>query len=422
MTMHTWQKIDVAGWHQACASDPQLQEFLRAAEVTFALRSGEDIVRFAARDGALLDATLTWGQEDPDFTLAAAPDDWSKFFRPVPPPAYQSFFGMRMRVPSAEVEGNELAMIQHAHITRRVLELGRVTANGGTSGEPQPAPHQAAASKASIRSGYVQIETDAGPLDIFYESAGQGQDVLLLHTAGADGRQYHDLMTDPSLTSRCRLITFDLPGHGRSDMIPGAPLGSYSLTTDYYASTIFAVIAALKLDSPIVSGSSMGGEICLEAAFRAQGRLRGVIACSASDQVPGRKVSWARHPQVDEMVFVPEWVYGLMSPTSPERYRQKVWWGYSQGGFNTFKGDIDFYSGDWDGRDRVGNIDTRDCPVLMMTGEYDYSCTPAMSEATASRIPGATFWEMTGLGHFPMAENPPLFAEYFTKALNHLGV
>ncbi len=421
MIRRTWQNIDLDAWQQACTEDPQLQEFLIAADVTFGLRSADQSVQFVCRDGQLQGARSDQ-PDSADFTLSAAPEDWSKFFQAVPPPSYQNFFGMRMRVASAAVEGSELAMAQHIQIARRVLEIGRMTANGGTSGKPDTGPDVPAASKAAIRSGYVQIETGQGPLDIFYETAGQGPDVLLLHTAGADGRQYHDVMTDPLLTSRCRLVTFDLPGHGRSDMIPGAAFGSYSLTTDYYADTVFAVIDALQLHTPVVSGSSMGGEICLEAALRAAGRLRGVIACSATDHVPGRRVPWARNPQVDETVFVPEWVYGLMSPTSPERYRRKVWWGYSQGGFNTFKGDIDFYSGEWDARERVAQIDTRDCPVVMMTGEYDYSCTPAMSAATASRIPGATFWEMAGQGHFSMAENPPLFAEYFIRALDHLGV
>ncbi|KAA5832113.1 alpha/beta hydrolase [Saccharopolyspora hirsuta] len=309
-------------------------------------------------------------------------------------------------------------MAQHAHLVRRVLELGREAISGPPAAPPAPP----ALSKAHLRPGYVRISVRGEPVEVFYEEAGAGQDVLLLHTAGADARQYHALMADQALTARCRLIAFDLPGHGRSGLLPGTPPGGYSLTTDQYAATVLAVIDALGLTSPVVSGSSMGGEICLELAHRAPDVLGGVIACEASDRVPGRKVAWAKHPLVNESTFVPEWVHGLMAPQSPEHHRREVWWGYSQGGFGTFAGDIDFYSGDWDGRDRVGGIDTARCPVIMMTGEYDYSCTPAMSEATARRIPGAVFWPMPRLGHFPMAENPPLFAEHFAAALDRLGI
>ncbi|MER7079460.1 Pimeloyl-ACP methyl ester carboxylesterase [Saccharopolyspora kobensis] len=408
-----WLDTDLARWVETCRDDRELSGLAAAATVTFGIRADDRTALFGFHGGELAEPA-----DDPDFVLVAADADWSEFFQPVPPPAHQNFFGMLMRVPGARVEGSELAMAQHAHIVRRVLELGREAISGPLTA---PAAHPARG-KAHLRPGYVRISVRGEPVEIFYEEAGAGPDVLLLHTAGADARQYHELMADPALASRCRLVAFDLPGHGRSGLLPGVVPGGYSLTTDQYATAVLAVIDALGLVSPVVSGSSMGGEICLELAHRAPHALGGVIACEASDRVPGRKVPWAKHPAVNESTFVPEWVYGLMAPQSPERCRREVWWGYSQGGFGTFAGDIDFYSGDWDGRERVGEIDTSRCPVIMMTGEYDYSCTPAMSAATARKIPGAVFWPMPDLGHFPMAENPPLFAEHFAAALDRLGI
>jgi pimeloyl-ACP methyl ester carboxylesterase len=57
----------------------------------------------------------------------------------------------------------------------------------------------------------------------------------------------------------------------------------------------------------------------------------------------------------------------------------------------------------------------------MLTGEYDYSCTIEASAATAAKIPGARFQPMPGMGHFPFAENPGLFAEYLLPILNELA-
>ena len=65
-------------------------------------------------------------------------------------------------------------------------------------------------------------------------------------------------------------------------------------------------------------------------------------------------------------------------------------------------------------------IDTGKCPVIMLTGEYDYSCTPEISRATAEKIPGAEFQVMQGLGHFPMAENPGRFLHYLRPVLERL--
>lgn len=416
-----FQDAIIGDWLEACAEDDELAGLASTADIEFSILITATDLSASFR---FLNGELVAPEGAPAFTLNADLAAWNNFFHLPPPPSFQNFFGMLMRVPSANVTGSELAMAQSAHLTRRILEIGRAVANGVPTTELSEAakPQARGSKKSSFTAGYVAIEVDGEPVDVYYEERGQGHDVLLLHTAGADGRQYHDLMSNDTLTANHRLIAFDLPGHGRSDPFPNRVIGGYSLTTDLYASTVLAVVDALHLSSPVVSGSSMGGEICLELAYRASDSLGGVIACEASEKVNGRKVAWAKHPLVNESLFVPEWIYGLMAPQSPEEYRRKVWWGYSQGGFATFAGDIDFYSGDWDGTDRVSLINTEACPVVMMTGEYDYSCTPAMSEATAARIPGATFWPMPELGHFPMTENPELFAVHFARALKEIGI
>lgn len=56
----------------------------------------------------------------------------------------------------------------------------------------------------------------------------------------------------------------------------------------------------------------------------------------------------------------------------------------------------------------------------LLTGEYDHSCTPEETQATAARIPGAQFTAMPGMGHFPMSENYPLFREYLIPVLDRI--
>ncbi|MFC3102531.1 alpha/beta fold hydrolase [Salinisphaera aquimarina] len=400
-------------WQEACGRDRDLAGLAIGADVSFAISCGDTHAVFTFCNGYCQSDS---GRQ-PAFTLVADDSDWETFFLKEPPPAYQSFFGMLMRVSSASIAGDELVMAQHAHLVRRVLDIGRETL-AGTCVEPDPVRR----SKADLSAGYVEIEIDGESLDIFYESAGHGRDVLLLHTAGAYARQYHGLMAESALTERCRLVAFDLPGHGRSDALPGVAPADYSLTTELYAQIILSVISQLDLDRPVLSGSSMAGEICLEMALRSADRLAGVIACEASDYVPGRTTPWARHPRVNQSLFVPEWINGLMAPHTSAACRQQVWWGYSQGGYATFAGDIDFYTGEWDARERVASIDTAVCPVVMLTGEYDYSCTPEMSKATAKKIPGAVYWTMPKLGHFPMAEHPSVFATHFIRALDLIEV
>ena len=82
-----------------------------------------------------------------------------------------------------------------------------------------------------------------------------------------------------------------------------------------------------------------------------------------------------------------------------------------------FKGDLYFYSVDHDLRDKLSEIDGDQCPVVMLTGDYDYLTTPSDSARTASQIRNAAFIEMKDIGHFPMSENHPAFRTYLIEAL-----
>jgi pimeloyl-ACP methyl ester carboxylesterase len=396
-------------WLQAAREDAQLQSFSRAADVCVALDDGRTRIAVAVRAG---DVRM---DEEPECVLVAPEYAWAELLSSHPAPTMHHFMAMRMRVDGTRIDGDELRFAQHAPVIRRLLELARAVVSGPVQRAADPALR-----RAEITSGYVRVELRGAPIDLFVESAGAGQPLLVLHTAGADSRQAHPLMSDPDLTAQHRVVAFDLPGHGKSDPVPG-PQGAWSLDGELYGDAIVAVIDALGLGSPILLGASMAGEACLLMAHRAPDRLGGVIACEAADHVPGRLTPWAGHPQVNEATFVPEWIEGLIGPRAPQAMHDAIWRSYSQGGHRTFAGDIDFYSGGWDGRDLVGQIDTARCPVVMMTGEYDYSCTPAMSEATAGRIPGSTYWTMPDLGHFPICEHPDAFRPHLQRALTIIG-
>jgi pimeloyl-ACP methyl ester carboxylesterase len=60
-------------------------------------------------------------------------------------------------------------------------------------------------------------------------------------------------------------------------------------------------------------------------------------------------------------------------------------------------------------RGELDKIDTKVCPLYLMPGAYDFSCTPDDTMQTARRIPGAEMAVMNEVGHFPMSENPARF-------------
>lgn len=240
---------------------------------------------------------------------------------------------------------------------------------------------------------------------IFFEEAGQGMPLLCLHTAGADSRQWRHVLNDADITRRFRVIAFDLPYHGRSNPPDGYWLQKYQLTTRSYVEMIRGVWRTLELERPVVMGCSMGGAICLKIAAEYQEELTGIVGLEATAFAPGRYNDYLHHPAVHGGELCASYTLGLCAPSSPERAKRENWWYYSQGGPGVYAGDVHYYSFDWDAREDIKRIDTRKCRVSLLTGEYDYSCTPAMTEAVAAAIPGCRMTIMKGMGHFPMVEN-----------------
>ena len=268
---------------------------------------------------------------------------------------------------------------------------------------------------------YMAVEIQGRANRIYFETAGQGIPLVCLHTAGADATQYRHLLNDAAITRHYQVIAFDLPWHGKSLPPVGYHLEDYNLTTELYVDTVMAVCQALGLEQPVIMGCSMGGRIVLQLALSRGTELGAVIGLEGADhQEPWYDTEWLHRPDVHGGEISAALVSGLVAPQSPDEYRWETLWGYLQGGPGVFKGDLHFYRVDSDYRDRVGDIDTKQCPVYLLTGEYDFSCTPEDTLRTAARIDGAQATIMEGLGHFPMCEDPARFRRYILPILDQI--
>lgn len=256
---------------------------------------------------------------------------------------------------------------------------------------------------------------------IYFEEAGQGIPLVCLHTAGADSRQFRHLLCDPEITNRFRVLAFDMPWHGKSYPPDGHYDTDYELSTDRYVETIRVFCAALGLQRPVVMGCSIGGRIVLQLAARHGDEFRALIGLEAADfQQPWYDTSWLNRPDVHGGEVCAALISGLVAPQSPQRYRDETLWQYKQGGPGVFKGDLYFYRVDSDLRGKLGGIDTHRCPLYLLTGEYDFSCSPEDTLRTAATIPCVSVEVMREVGHFPMSENPAQFRKYLMPVLESI--
>ncbi len=272
-----------------------------------------------------------------------------------------------------------------------------------------------------ITGRYMNLEFQGSPHRIYFEEAGEGIPLLCLHTAGSDGRQYRALLNDTQVTGNFRVVVFDMPWHGKSSPPAGWQEEEYQLTTALYTDLIMTVARALELERPVVMGCSIGGRIVLHLALEHAPELRAVIGLQSSGRVnPYYDISWLHRPDVHGGEVSAGLVSGLIAPQSPSEHRWETLWHYMQGGPGVFKGDLYFYTVEGNVQERLGEIDTHQCPVYMLTGEYDYSCSPVDSQAAADAIEGAELRIMSEMGHFPMSENPEAFRAYLLPILEKI--
>jgi 3-oxoadipate enol-lactonase len=96
-------------------------------------------------------------------------------------------------------------------------------------------------------------------IDLYYESRGDGEPLLLIHGLGSSTRDWEHQVE--YFARRYQVIVFDARGHGRS----GKPSGPYSMAL--FATDTARLLQALDVYPAHVVGLSMGGMIAFELAL-----------------------------------------------------------------------------------------------------------------------------------------------------------
>lgn len=351
--------------------------------------------------------------DNADIEIAAAPSAWSKVLASPPPPRFNSFTALQIKNDDFEVSGDPLVIAQ----ARAALE-DLVENMIGKSTTPPDAP--VARDISLIAGRYTPAVINGDACDVYHEQSGQGRPVVMLHTAGADSRQYRHILSDVELARHWRMIAFDMPFHGRT-FPPASWTGApYNLGQTAYADAVIAFLEQVVGEPAILAGCSMGAAITLVVASRRPDLLLGAIALEPPLRSPGRRNPYLADARVATGAHNGAYVRGLMSPASPIEYRKQAEWIYAQGGPGVYSGDLKFYSDEFDGHVIGPQIDAHKTSVQLLCGEYDYSATPEDGKALAALIPGSHVETMPRLGHFPMTENPDLFRTYFMDALKRI--
>ncbi|MEL0004015.1 MAG: alpha/beta hydrolase [Rhodospirillales bacterium] len=396
--------------------NPQVQLLLSLSSFTFSIFADKDATYVKIKDG-LLSLSDTPQSERPDFSMIASAEAWANFLSDEPKPGFQTLSTMRRRR-HMTVEGDVGLFFRQMLLLEMLFSRLDAGAQNPTSLPP---------GLESVTGHYLRLDIKGVPHRVYFEEAGSGPPLICLHTAGSDGRQFRHILNDAEITSRFRVIAFDLPWHGKSSPPNGFQHEVYELTTDLYVATIMAFVDAMGLDKPIVMGCSIGGRAVLHLALRHGDRFRAAIglqsALYAEDislgPIPPERA--LHRPDIHGGMLSGASMAGMIAPQSPASERWETMWHYMQGGPGIFHGDVQYYFKDGDLRNGLAEpLRKSPCPIYLLSGEYDPSATPEMGKELAELIGAAHFEVMRGMGHFPMSENPDLFRQYLLPVLKKI--
>lgn len=399
----------------ALAGDPELARNSPHLDVTVAFDLPGDALVFRCAEGGV----RAIGGSEADIRITASRDAWWRLLADPQPPRHTSFTALQIANPDFDVSGDPTVIAQARAALDRLVE-GLSDPSAVTAYETDVEAYET--DLGQITGRYKMVDVVGTPHRYYYETAGTGDlPVIFLHTAGADSRQYLWQMADVDLARRFCLFAPDMPYHGRSMPPEAWDGGSYHLTGAHYREWVAAFIEQVVGGPALLVGGSMGAAIALVMAADRPDITRAVIALEPPFRSPGRRNAFQDHVAVHAGLHNSAFTRGLMSPASPLAHRRAASWIYTQGAPGVYRGDLAFYSDEFDGGLVGPRINAARTPVAMLSGTYDFSATPQDGAELARHIPGALHLIMEGLGHFPATEHPAKFRPWLLQALDHVS-
>lgn len=201
------------------------------------------------------------------------------------------------------------------------------------------------------------------------------------------------------LTATWRVLRYDLPGHGGSDVLHGS-IGDI-------AGAVASLLDTLGLDQVAYGGVSLGGAIGTTLAIEHPDRVTSLILCCTSARF-GAPSAW--HERAAKVRA------GGLEPLADMLVGRWFTPGFASGSANTrgaramlTKVDAEGYAAccealaAFDARDRLGEVRA---PTLVIAGAEDIATPLEHAETLAQGIPGAELVIVPGAAHLANLERP----------------
>jgi 3-oxoadipate enol-lactonase len=237
-----------------------------------------------------------------------------------------------------------------------------------------------------------------------YDRIGDGPPLVLLHSLALGREMWAPVLAE--LGTGRQVIIPDLRGHGDSSW-DGRPFSIDDLSDD-----VGDLLDLLGLERVDLLGMSMGGSVALTFAAARPSAIRRLVLCDTTAWYGAdAPAAWEQRAQV---------AAGKPRPTQVP-FQVERWFGdrFRQTEPRVVARAVDIFLatrpgvhaaacralGVMDARDRLAAITAK---TLVVTGADDQATPPAMGEALAGAIAGASFEQWPGLRHFAALESTAL--------------
>ena len=213
-----------------------------------------------------------------------------------------------------------------------------------------------------------------------------------------------------SLSDRFRIITIDLPGHGRSSPLPR------EIEIRNYSDIVSEFVSKTCKDKPILVGHSMGGAITLLNAIEHPGSLRGVVlVCTGAKLGVLPSIREGLRSRFEETVKAVVGPRQFSSKTNLETIRfvtNEILKCKNLVAASDYEACNSF--------DVRQKLQTISIPVLIIAGEED-KMTPAIwSTYMKENIPRSKLVVIRDASHLPMLERPGEFNRHLNEFASSL--
>ncbi|HEX8559990.1 MAG TPA: alpha/beta fold hydrolase [Pyrinomonadaceae bacterium] len=262
----------------------------------------------------------------------------------------------------------------------------------------------AAAAGAQTKGGAVSGFAEVNGTRLYYEAAGRGPAVVLLHGGLNDSRLW-DAQMGP-LSKRFRVVRYDLRGFGRSN----AERVEFWPTED-----LRALLDFLKIKRATLVGLSLGGIVAADFALEHPERVERLVLVGSGLRGggfrPDEKASAARlvgeregAERYFEAFLQSDLLAGLRTrPKAREAMRRMMVENYKA---NAYVSAGFSQSPEPPTAERLGLIKA---PALVLVGALDAPALLDIADTLAAKIPGARKVTIPGASHHPPVETPREF-------------